>query len=184
MQGTFWAQASQVLGHPARLWILPIKRRQHMPISRYIPGKVEVNGSKKKKKKKEIMLCARFKNKFFFFLSFLDGARHSTVCVRGQEHPRGHGSRRSGLLLVCASVQLGEIRQRPVSFREPLTSFSGQSTHFLRRAASEQPQLKLPRSVQRWCSMYSGVNTSLDSLCICDVLCCATSEAIKNKQMS
>lgn len=45
-QGTFWTQASQVLRHPARLRILLIKRRQHMPIGCYLPGKYESAGNK------------------------------------------------------------------------------------------------------------------------------------------
>lgn len=106
-------------------------------------------------------LCARLKNKRFFLAFFLassDGARHSTVCVRGQEHPRGHGPRRPGLLLVCASVQLWEIRQRSVSFDEPHTSFSGQSAHFLRRVGSERPRLRLSCCVQCWLKKKANVD--------------------------
>lgn len=39
LQRTFWTQASQILWHAARLWILLIKCRQYMPISCNLPGK-------------------------------------------------------------------------------------------------------------------------------------------------
>lgn len=102
-----------------------------------------------KKKSPFYVLNLKKKKNLAFFLSSSDSARHSTVCVWGQEHPRCHGSRRPGLLLICASVQLGEIRQCSVSFDKTNTSsFSGQLTNFLKHVGCEQPWIKLLHCVQ------------------------------------
>lgn len=86
-QRTFWTQASKVLRYAARLRILLIKCRQHMPISRYLPGK-DLGQSLSFIIFQYAFPCHVLKS--FLCARVPDRAGHPAVCVRGEEHPRGH----------------------------------------------------------------------------------------------
>lgn len=128
-QGTFWTQASQVLGHPARLWILLIKCRQHMPISCYIPGKVEVNVEEETKSSNHALDLI----KCFFSVFFRRRSTFDSLCLGARTSTLPQPTKTWPTPLMCISIarenltMLCEFRQHIITLR-PGDSFSEMQT--------------------------------------------------------